>query len=249
MTSYSDLLDLGGRTALITGASRGIGAESARALASCGAAVRLVGRDGDALEAVAASCPGAQALILDVTDPEAVKAAMQALRRQDGRLDVLVNNAGIMQGGTVATTSDASVDAMLAVNVAGAFRMARYAARLMAGPRSGSIVNMASVMGVQGAAGYSAYSATKAAVIGMTHALARELAPIGIRVNALAPGFIETEMTSGIAGASRDRALAQIAAGRFGTPADVARAVLFLASPMSEYVTGQVIGVDGSMTC
>jgi 3-oxoacyl-[acyl-carrier protein] reductase len=245
--SIFDQLDLSGQSALITGASRGIGAACARSVYECGATVWLSGRDVAALDATASACPEARVIVFDVTDPQAVKDAIMTIRKQSGQLDILVNNAGIMHGAMIAATSDRSLQEMLDVNVAGAYRMAQYAARLMSAKGRGSIVNMASIMGCAGASGYSAYSATKAAVIGMTRAMARELAPRGVRVNALAPGFIETDLTTGISGESREKVLSQIGMGRFGTPEDVARVALFLASPLSGYVTGQVIGVDGMM--
>lgn len=248
MASYSDLLRLDGQVALVTGAARGIGAEIATALSQCGATVWLAGRDAAALQARAETLARAQVAVCDVTDQDSVKAALMAVRKHSGRLDIVVNNAGILHQAMLATTSAESLDEMLQVNVAGTFHLTRLAARLMLPNKAGAILNVSSVMGVQGAAGYAGYSATKAAVIGLTKALAKELAPHGIRVNALAPGFIETDMTAGLTDTQRTDALAGIALGRAGTPEDVAKAALFLTAPLSAYITGQVLGVDGLMT-
>jgi 3-oxoacyl-[acyl-carrier protein] reductase len=184
---------------------------------------------------------------MDVADEASVKAAFVELRKGSGGLDILINNAGIMDTATLATTRPTSLEAMLRTNVAGAYFCAQMAARLMVARKGGVIVTLSSIMGTQGAPGFSAYAASKAAVIGMTQALAKELAPLQIRVNALAPGFIETDLTAGIKGPAREKALADIGMGRFGRPEDVAAVALFLASPAAAYVTGQVIGIDGAM--
>jgi 3-oxoacyl-[acyl-carrier protein] reductase len=238
---------LSGKVALVTGAGRGIGAATATALAQAGATVWLAGRNRDRLQALADTLPGARTVALDVTDEAAVKAAFLEVRKGAGGLDILINNAGIMEPAMLATTRVSSLEAMLRTNVTGAYLCAQMAARLMVARKGGSIITLSSIMGTRGAAGFSAYGASKAAVVGMTQALARELAPLQIRVNALAPGFIETDLTAGIEGAARDTALADIGMGRFGRPEDVAAVALFLASPAAAYVTGQVIGIDGAM--
>ena len=145
-------------------------------------------------QGVADTLNGAHAVALDVTDAASVKAAIMGLRKETGQLDVLVNNAGIMHPSMIAMTREGDLDAMMQTNIKGAFLCAQLAARLMSGKKSGSIINMASIMGAQGAAGFSAYAATKAAVIGMTRAMAKEMAPHGVRVNALAPGFVDTDL-------------------------------------------------------
>ena len=147
----------------------------------------------------------------------------------------------------LATTRAASLDAMLRTHVSGSLLCSQLAARLMSTRQGGVILNMASVMGTRGAAGFSAYGASKAAVVGMTLALAKELAPLQIRVNALAPGFIETDLTADITGPDREQALADIGMGRFGLPKDVSAAALYLVSPAAAYVTGQILGIDGAM--
>jgi 3-oxoacyl-[acyl-carrier protein] reductase len=245
--SHSDLLSLEGKVALVTGAARGIGAAIATMLAAAGAEVWLAGRDPARLAAAAADLPRAHSLTLDVTNEAAIKSAMMAIRKGSGGLDILVNNAGIMEPATLAVTRAASLDSMLRTNVSGAFLCAQLAARLMVARKGGVILNLASIMGTAGAPGFAAYGASKAAVVGLTRALAKELAPLQIRVNALAPGFIETDLTAGIQGAERKSALNDIGMGRFGSPNDVAAAALFLVAPASAYVTGQVLGVDGAM--
>ncbi len=247
MTLISDRFQLTGQVALVTGASRGIGAGIARLYAEAGAHVWLSGRNIADVEALAAELPNARAIALDVSDAASVKAAIMTIRKEAGRLDVLVNNAGVMRPAMLAMSSEADLDMMLDTNLKGAFLCAQLAGRLMVGKKHGVILNMSSIMGRIGASGHSAYCATKAGMIGLTHALAKELAPHNIRVNALAPGFIETDLTSDISGDAREHALADIGLGRFGTIEDVANAALFLASPAAAYVTGQVLGIDGAM--
>jgi 3-oxoacyl-[acyl-carrier protein] reductase len=247
MTSASDIFALKGQVALITGATRGIGAGIATMFAKAGATVWVAGRNAEQACAAAATLTGAHSVVLDVTDPASVKAAIMTIRKTSGGLDTLVNNAGVMHTATIATTTVADLDDMLDTNIKGAFLCAQLASRLMIGKRAGAIINIASIMGRTGAPGLSAYAASKAGIIGMTRAMAKELAPHNIRVNALAPGFIETDLTADITGDARQAALANIGLGRFGTVADVAAAAVFLASPASAYITGQVLGVDGAM--
>lgn len=245
--SLSKLFRLDGQVALVTGAGQGIGAAIAQALAYAGAQVWLVGRDTSQLKTIAATCANSHVLSLDVTDETATKAAMLKIRNTSGGLDILVNNAGIMTSATLATTRLTSLDAMLRTNVAGTFLCSQLAARLMTARHGGAILNIGSIIGTRGAPGFSAYGATKAAVTGITQSLAKELAPFQIRVNALAPGFIDTALTQSIEGEARQRVLANIGMGRFGSAQDVANAALFLVSPAAAYITGQVLEIDGAM--
>lgn len=242
------------KSVFITGATRGIGRAIALECARHGATVHVNGRDPERTEAAVAALVGelgGDAAVVaspcDITDGEAVKAALMAAYKHAGRLDVVINNAGIMEPAVLGMSRDDSLRRMLAVNVEAAFGVARIAARLMMRQKRGSIINMSSIIGRVGVPGHSAYAASKAAVIGMTVALAKELAPANIRVNALAPGFIETDLTAGIEGDARETVLGQIAMGRSGRPEDVAGAALFFASDLSAYVSGQVLGVDGVM--
>lgn len=183
----------------------------------------------------------------DVGDPAFIRSLMAAVRKEHGKLDVLVNNAGILRQGLIGMTSTDDIREMLNVNVLAVIGLTQYATRFMDAQRLPSIVNVASIAGTQGMEGVTAYSASKAAVVGYTLSSAKELAAKGIRVNAIAPGFIDTDMVRGVASDWYARRLQSIRMGRIGTPEDVAGVALFLASHLSRYVTGQVIGVDGGM--
>lgn len=242
-------LDLTGRVGFVTGGTRGIGLATARLLAAHGASLVIAGR-GDATpvaEQIAAEY-GARVIGLacDSRDPEQITGAYRTIRSEFGRLDFLVNNAGVMQGALIGMIPAEVVDEAFAVNASGPLHHLQGAARLMR-KAGGSIVNLTSIMGVRGYPGQAVYSASKAAVIGMTVAAAKELAPKGIRVNAVAPGLIDTDMTAGLSTEERQQRLGGIAMGRVGQPEDVASTILFLVSDLSTYVTGQVIGVDGGM--
>jgi 3-oxoacyl-[acyl-carrier protein] reductase len=244
---------LNGRVALVTGASRGIGAAIAERLAAEGAAVAVnyAGRADAAAEVVAsiqASGGTAIALQADVSDPGACAELVAQTLEQLGGLDILVNNAGITRDGLLVRMSDDDWNAVIQTNLSGAFHMIRAVAKHMMKARSGSIINIASVVGLTGNAGQINYSAAKAGLIGMTKTVARELASRNVRANAIAPGFIATEMTDALPDAVREAAQGQIAMGRLGSTADVAAAVAFLASDDASYITGQVIAVDGGMT-
>lgn len=244
---------LEGMSALVTGASRGIGAAIALELGRRGAAVAVnyAGSASAAADVVAAiEAEGGQALALqaDVSDRAACAALVEAAASEMGSLEILVNNAGITRDGLLVRMSDEDWDAVLRTNLTGAFAMTRAAAKLMMKARKGSIVNVSSVIGLVGNAGQANYSAAKAGLIGLTRSVARELAPRSVRVNAIAPGFIETDMTAALPDAVREVALSQIAMRSFGTPEDVARTVAFFASDESRYITGQVLAVDGGMT-
>jgi 3-oxoacyl-[acyl-carrier protein] reductase len=246
-------LTLDGKVAYVTGSTRGIGNAIARSFASAGAAVVVNGRTSrDVTEALAAelteihgtTCLAAHA---DQRDSEAVKQIFRDIFATYGRLDILVNNAGILDDALLGMFPEASIDDSFAVNTIALIRNMQSATLLMRRTNSGSIINIASIIGTHGNAGEVVYGATKAAVIGMTLSAAKELAPVGIRVNAIAPGFIDTDMTRSLPPAKFQERLASVGMGRIGTPQDVANVALFLATDGSAYVTGQVIGVDGSM--
>jgi 3-oxoacyl-[acyl-carrier protein] reductase len=246
-------LELDGRIAFVTGSTRGIGWASACALARAGATVVLNGRSDEArLYARVAELKAMEAgdhwgVLCDVGDPAAVRGCYRSLFERFRRLDVLVNNAGILQDALLGMISDEVAATTFAVNALGPLYNLQEASRLMARHRSGSIINVASIIGVTGNTGQSAYGASKAAVIGLTRSAAKELAPKNVRVNAVAPGFIQTDMTSQLPKAKFDERVASIGMKRVGLPEDVAQVILFLASDRSAYVTGQVIGVDGGM--
>ena len=244
---------LEGRVALVTGGSRGIGAAIAARLAAEGASVAIgfAGREEAASEVVSAiEGAGGRALALqgDISDPEASAALVERTVSEYGRLDVLVNNAGITRDGLLVRMSDDDWHAVIQTNLSGAFYTTRAASRIMMKQRAGSIVNIASVVGMMGNASQVNYAAAKAGLIGMTKTVARELAGRGVRANAVAPGFIETEMTASLPDAAREGALSMIAMGRMGSVEDIAAVVAFLASDDAAYITGQVIAVDGGMT-
>ncbi|MCE9576998.1 MAG: SDR family oxidoreductase [Deltaproteobacteria bacterium] len=245
-------LDLAGRVAFVTGGSRGIGWACAELLAGHGCNIAINGRTETGLAERAADLAqrfGVETLALagDVARAAEVEPWYQAIFRKWRRLDVLVNNAGVLEPGLVGMISADLVDRVIDTNAKGAIYNLQAAARLMTRAGRGSIINMTSIIGVEGDAGNTVYAASKAAVIGMTYAAAKELAPKGVRVNAVAPGYIETDLVAGIGADAHERRLGQIGMGRIGAPVDVARAVLFLASDLSTYVTGQVLGVDGGM--
>ena len=243
---------LAGRTAFVTGGTRGIGWEVARTLAAHGAAVAISGRRDDVVAERAAALAtefgvATLGLIADVADPDAVKASYQAIFKAWKQLDVLVNNAGVLDGGLLGMIGADVIDRVIDTNAKGAIHNLQAAARLMSRHKRGSIVNLTSILGTHGDTGQAVYAASKAAVIGLTLAAAKELAPQGIRVNAIAPGYVDTEMVQALPAEVQARQLATIGLGRAGSPDDVARAVLFFASDLSTYVTGQVLGVDGGM--
>jgi 3-oxoacyl-[acyl-carrier protein] reductase len=241
---------LEGRIALVTGASRGIGAGIARAFGAEGATLLLCART-EGVEVVAAELGlphgRVRAMRGDISDPAFAKNLIAAVRKEHGRLDVLVNNAGILRQGLIGMTSTDQMRELLDVNVVALMALTQYATRIMDAERFPCVVNLASIAGTQGMAGVAAYSASKAAVVGYTLASAKELAPKGIRVNAIAPGLIDTDMVRAASPDWYERQLQGIRMGRIGTPEDVAGVAVFLASHLSRYVTGQVIGVDGGM--
>ena len=245
-------MDFAGKTAVVTGGSRGLGRAVCLELAKGGANVVLcyAGNEAAAGETVAAcEALGAKALAVrcDVAKADEVKALMDAAVQAFGRIDILVNNAGITRDGLLMMMKEEDFDAVINANLKGAFLCMKAVSRLMMKQRYGRIVNLSSVVGLRGNAGQVNYAASKAGVIGMTKSLAKELATRGVTVNAVAPGFIDTDMTAAMPQAAREATLASIPMGRMGAPEDVAKAVAFLASDEAAYVTGQVLAVDGGM--
>ncbi len=237
---------------LVTGASRGIGRAIALHLAAQPAQLVLVARDEQALASLAAEveslgAPAPLCTALDLTDADAIAALFKQVFSRFGRLDGLVNNAGVLHEGLLGMIRAEDIDQVLAVNVKAPLMAMQYASRLMARTGKGSIVNLVSIMGVNGAAGLSLYAASKAALVGATRSASKELAPRGIRVNAVSPGFIDTDMTRGMPEAAHAKRVASIGMGRAGTPQEVAALVSFLLGDASSYVNGQVIGIDGQM--
>lgn len=242
-----------GKVAVVTGSTRGIGWAIAETLAEHGMHVVVNGVANAALiEARASELTqryGVEtlALLADAKEPRQVAALYQAVFKRWKRLDVLVNSAGIMRGALIGMISDELVRETLDINLAGCIHHLQAAAKLMGRSGGGAIVNLTSILGVEGTEGQSVYAASKAGVIGLTRAAAKELAPQRIRVNAVAPGFIATDLTAALPEDKRQQFAQRVRLGRVGEPRDVAHAVLFLASALSSYVTGQILGVDGSM--
>ena len=241
-------IDLGGRVALVTGSTRGIGHAIASTLAGAGARVAVVGRDaGKAGEAAAAIDGEARGFGCDVADVKGVAALVAEVEKSFGQLDILVNNAGITRDNLVLRMSDEEWDAVLDANLRGAFAAIRASTRGMMKRRFGRIINITSVVGLTGNKGQANYAASKAGLIGLTKSVAKELASRNILANAIAPGFIETDMTASLSTEARSALSAQIPLERLGKPADIAGAVAFLASDHAAYITGQVLVVDGGM--
>ena len=238
---------LDGKVALVTGASRGIGAAIARELARAGARVAVNYRSGrEAAEEIAGGIGGV-VVQGDVADAEQAQAMVERAESELGDLDILVNNAGVTRDTLLARMSDDDWDAVLGTNLGGVFHTSRAVARKMLRRRAGSIVNLTSVVGLRGNPGQANYVAAKAGVIGFTKALARELGGRGVRVNAVAPGYIETELTAVLSEPVRDAILTNTPLGRLGRPEDVAGAVRFLCSDEAAFVTGEVLLVDGGL--
>ena len=245
------MIDLHGKVAVVTGASRGIGFEIAKTLASQGARVALIStREREELASQMSTETGSEvkSYACDVSDAEQVAGTFKAILEAFGQIDILVNNAGITRDGLLMMMKPEDFDAVIAANLRGAFLCMKAVARQMVKQRYGRIVNLSSVVGLRGNAGQVNYAASKAGVIGMTKSLAKELAGRNITVNAVAPGFIDTDMTAALTETAKNAALGSIPMGRMGTPENVAKAVAFLADEDAGYITGQVLAVDGGMS-
>jgi len=242
------MFDLTGKTALVTGATGGIGAGVARALHAQGATVAITGRRAAELEALAAEL-GARVIVApaDLADPEAPAKLVEKIETEAGSLDILVNNAGFTRDMLALRMGDADWNAVLEVDLTAPFRLARAALRGMMKKRQGRIISIASIVGVTGNAGQANYAAAKAGLHGLTMTLARELAGRSITANAVAPGFITTDMTGELSEEIKQKILGVIPLGRFGSVNDIAAMVYFLASEEGGYITGQVFSVDGGM--
>ncbi|HEV8409536.1 MAG TPA: 3-oxoacyl-[acyl-carrier-protein] reductase [Gemmatimonadaceae bacterium] len=240
-------IDLSGKSALVTGSTRGIGRAIAETLASCGAKVAVVGRDKSKSDAVAGGIAGARGYACDVASPSDVLKLVEEVEKDFGAIDILVNNAGITRDNLMLRIKDDDWDAVLDSNLRSAFLAIRAASRGMMKRRWGRIVNISSVVGLTGNKGQTNYAASKAGLIGLTKSVAKELASRNILCNAIAPGFIETDMTAAMTEEARTGMMAQIPLARLGTPADIAWSTAYLCSEYASYMTGQVLVVDGGL--
>lgn len=245
------MYDLTGKTAIVTGASRGIGKSISEVLAEYGAQVICVSRTADAVQSVAEviQANGGKAIGMpcDVSDESSVNDLIKNVQEKFDSIDILINNAGITRDGLIMRMSNDDWDIVLDINLKGAFHTIKSVTRPMMKQRSGRIINISSVVGLTGNAGQANYSASKSGLIGLTKSMAQELAPRGITVNCIAPGYIETDMTGSLADNVKEEIIKQIPLGRIGKPEEVAAMVLFLSSNEAEYITGQTVTVDGGM--
>lgn len=244
--------DLNDKVAVVTGGTRGIGFATATALAESGATVVLTGRDEAtakqrAQEIADATGAAVTGLALDVTDPAAVKDTFRAIAKEHGRIDALVASAGVLDGALIGMIADAHVDAMLTTNVAGTIATVQAAARVMMRKKTGSIVLLGSIVGERGNAGQTVYAASKAAVVAVARSAAKELGRHNIRVNAVAPGVIRTDLIAGQSDDVLAKVVGDTSLGRLGEPEEVAKVIRFLVSDEASFITGQVLGVDGGL--
>jgi 3-oxoacyl-[acyl-carrier protein] reductase len=242
------MFDLSGMTALVTGASGGIGSAIAKALAAQGARVALSGTREEALQAVAAEIGGDVVVLpCNLGDAAAVDALIPRAVEALGKIDILVNNAGVTRDNLIMRMKDEEWDQVISVNLEAAFRLIRAATKPMMKARFGRVITITSIVGTTGNPGQANYAASKAGLVGMSKALAQELASRNITVNCVAPGFIASAMTDGLPDAQKDALLGKIPAGKLGEGSDIAAAVVYLASPEASYVTGQTLHVNGGM--
>ena len=241
--------ELDGKVAVVTGGSRGIGLAIAQALAAAGAKVAVIGRDGQRAQEAAGSLPGEghAGYSCDVGKADQVAETVKSVEAELGAVDILVNNAGITRDNILLRMKDEEFDDVIAANLKGPFLFTRAVTRGMMKRRSGSILNITSVVGLTGNAGQANYAASKAGLVGMTKSVAKELASRGVRCNALAPGFIRTDMTDALTDDQVANLKSSIPLGSLGEPEDVAEVARFLVGPGARYITGQVIAVDGGM--
>jgi 3-oxoacyl-[acyl-carrier protein] reductase len=240
--------DFAGKVAVVTGGTRGIGFATAAALAEAGATVVITGRDRETAEKRAAELgERGHGVALDVTDSAAVKDVFKAIAKEHGRIDVLVASAGILEGGLIGMLTDDHVSKTLTTNVAGTISTVQAAARAMMRKRTGSIVLLGSIVGERGNAGQMVYAASKAALVAAAKSAAKELGRHGIRVNAVAPGVIQTDLISEQSDEVLERVKGDTALGRLGTAEEVAKVIRFLAGDDASFVTGQVLGIDGGL--
>jgi 3-oxoacyl-[acyl-carrier protein] reductase len=244
----NDPIDLSGQAAFVTGSTRGIGRAIAERLLAAGAKVAIIGRQADRAREVASGLgAGAQGFGCDVADPAQVVEAVAGAERELGPISILVNNAGLTRDNLLLRLSDEDWRTVLDANLTGAFNTTRAVIKGMMKRRAGRIINITSIVGLTGNKGQANYAASKAGLIGFTKSVAKEYASRNVLANCIAPGFISTDMTAALPAEAQDALLGQIALGRLGEPADIAGAVLFLASTLSSYITGQVLVVDGGM--
>ncbi len=241
------MYNLTNKVALVTGASRGIGKATAEYLANAGAHVVCVSRNADEVNAVAKTLPQASAQACDISSLAGFTDLVDAVVKTQGQLNILINNAGITRDGLVLRMKEDDWQAVLNTNLTGAFNGIKAVAKQMMKQKSGRIINISSIVGLIGNAGQANYTAAKAGLIGLTKATAKELAPRGITVNCIAPGYISTDMTNKLSDAIKEDLIKQIPLGRIGNPNDIAHMVLFLAAEESGYITGQTFTVDGGM--